>query len=587
MTDARDETDARAASAEITSGADSGPGAEGTPSTHATNRTPGADSADSPDAEFSRITLGYPDEPLRLPPTPTPAGPGTRLDAWWQQRRLDPRWHRLATWGAPAIVLLVAIVTRLVNLSSPHALVFDETYYAKDAWSQLHLGYEGSWTDGDDAKFLAGDTDVYTDTASFVAHPPLGKWVIALGMMVFGVQDAIGWRISVAIVGILLVVLTMAIAHGLFRSRIITALSGGLLAIDGNAIVMSRVALLDVILALFCLLGVGAMLLDRAWAKRRIERWVVQRELGHRHTDWGRPIWWRPWMLAAAVAFGAASAVKWSGIWFLAIFAILSIVMEAIDRRRAGIAFWPTSAVLVQGPVSFLLLVPLAAAVHLASWTGWFLSDDGYDRHWTESGGGTAWTGGLAWVPTAFQNWYHYQASMYGFHVGESTPHSYQANPLTWLFLVRPTSMYYQESDGGASAAAITEIANPLIWWACTAALVFLIYRFIRTRQYGVGVLLVGVAAGYLPWMGYLQRTVFQFYTIVFEPFLVIGLAVALAHLLGRWNDPPSRRLTGLATVGGFLILAIALSIYWFPMWIGLPMPHDFIYSHYWLRSWL
>ncbi|TPW72987.1 dolichyl-phosphate-mannose--protein mannosyltransferase [Schumannella sp. 10F1B-5-1] len=572
MTDGRDETPAPAASAA------SGP---------ATAETPTATPAPDPDADFARIALGYPAEPIAPLPVRQPPGPATRFDAWWRAKMSEPRWSLLWTWGGPGLVMLVAVVTRLVALSQPHALVFDETYYAKDAWSLLHLGYEGSWSDGDDARFLAGDTDVYTDVPSFVAHPPLGKWVIALGLMAFGAQDAIGWRISVAIVGILLVALTMAVARGLFHSRVITVLSGGLLAIDGNAIVMSRVALLDIVLALFCLLGVGAMLLDRRWARRRLEGWVIRRELGHRHTDWGPSLWWRPWMLAAAVAFGAASAVKWSGIWFLAILAIWSVVMDALDRRRAGVAFWPTSAALKQAPVSFLLLVPLAAAVHLASWTGWFVTDDGYDRHWIESGGGERWTGALSWVPTAFQNWYHYQASMYGFHVGESTPHSYQANPLTWLFLVRPTSMYYQESDGGASAAAITEIANPLIWWACTAALGFLVWRFIRTRDGAVGVLLVAIAAGYLPWMGYLHRTVFQFYTIVFEPFLVIGLAVALAHLLGRWNDPPGRRRVGFATVGTFLVLAVVLSAYWFPMWIGLPMPREFIYSHYWLRSWL
>jgi len=114
-----------------------------------------------------------------------------------------------------------------------------------------------------------------------------------------------------------------------------------------------------------------------------------------------------------------------------------------------------------QGPITFILTVPVALLVYLASWTGWFATDGGYYRHWVEDGGGSAWGGLLAWVPLDFQNWWHYQAAMYGYHVNEHTPHGYQANPLSWLFLVRPTSMYWHEN--GNNAETILDLANPLI----------------------------------------------------------------------------------------------------------------------------
>ena len=49
--------------------------------------------------------------------------------------------------------------------------------------------------------------------------------------------------------------------------------------------------------------------------------------------------------------------------------------------------FWLTGAVLKQGPVTFLLLVPVAVAVYLASWTGWLVTDGGYYRHWADEAG--------------------------------------------------------------------------------------------------------------------------------------------------------------------------------------------------------
>lgn len=510
---------------------------------------------------------------------------GSRLDAWFARR--SPRAQAALRWGAPAAVVLTASLTRLWDLGHPHALVFDETYYVKDAWSLWGLGYEGIWPAEADAMFVAGHTDVFTDDPSFVVHPPLGKWMIALGMAALGPDSSAGWRISTAIVGILAVVLVMVAGWMLFRSTTIATLAGGLMAIDGNAIVMSRVALLDNALMFFALLGFTFVLLDRAWSAERLRRWR-ERNGG----AWGPALWNRPWLIAAGAAFGAASAVKWNGLYFLAGFAVYTLVVDALARRRAGIPFWASGTVFKQAPVTFLLMVPVALAVHLASWTGWFASDAGYDRHWAELPG-NAWQGPLAWVPTSIQSLWHYQASVYAYHLGEVRPHGYQANPLTWPLLVRPTSMYYagfEQGEGGCSAqlcgASITGLANPVIWWAATAATGYLVYRLIRRREWQVGLILMGVAAGYLPWLGYLHRTVFQFYTIAFEPYLMLGLAAVLGIILGGRDDPSWRRVSGIRTVAVFVGVAIAASVFFWPMWTGMQLPYELIRIHWWLPTW-
>src|SRR5690606_29618252 len=153
------------------------------------------------------------------------------------------------------------------------------------------------------------------------------------------------------------------------------------------------------------------------------------------------------------------------------------------------------------------------AATHLATWRGGFASDGGYSRRWIEREGGAPWEGLLARVPYDWQNCRHYQATIHGYHVSESTPHPYHSNPLPWLFLVRPTSMYYHD-HGDGTASSILDIANPLIWWAATAALGFLIFRVVRGLIRGHEVstdafILTGMAAAYLPWLLYLNRTVF------------------------------------------------------------------------------
>jgi dolichyl-phosphate-mannose-protein mannosyltransferase len=521
-------------------------------------------------------------------PEPT----GTRLDDWWGRLLSTPGRRAAWRWGGPAIVTLVAAVLRLWNLGHPGVLVFDETYYVKDAYTLLNLGYEGAWPAEANDSFNAGSPDIYLTGPSFVAHPPLGKWMIATGLSLFGAEDPFGWRVSTAIIGVATVVLVMLIAFVLFRSTLLTVIAGGMFAIDGNAIVMSRVALLDGSLAFLVLLAFGAILLDRRHATRRLELWALSRRSAGRGTDWGPSLWWRPWLLTAGLLLGLATGVKWSGLYFLAFFALYTVVSDALARRRLGIPFWITGTLLKQAPVTFLLMVPIAAAAYLGTWTGWFATDGGYYRNWAEETGGL-WTGALAWVPVDLQNWWHYQASMYNYHVGEHRPHSYSANPLTWLLMVRPTSMYYEsleQGQGGCAAElcgeAITGIANPLIWWGSVAAAVYLVYRLARYRDWRHGLLLTGIAAGYLPWLLYTNRTVYQFYTIAFEPYLVLALTAVIGILLGTRRDPTWRRLSGIRVVAVYLAFAVLVSAFYYPLWTGLQAPWPFIQLHYWLPTW-
>ena len=509
-------------------------------------------------------------------------------------------------------MVLLAAGLRLWNLGLPHKLVFDETFYVKDAWSLFNNGYESTWPADANGQFEAGQTNIFTMDPSFVVHPPLGKWLIGLGMNLLGPDNSWGWRLATVVVGVLAVVLIMLVAHQLFHSRPLSLIAGFLLAIDGHAIVMSRVALLDNFVMFFALLGVGFILLDRPWHARRLSTRLLDTHLdgdGASTSSWGPTLWWRPWIVAAGLAFGLSSSVKWSGLYFLAAFGIYLVVVDALARRRHGVEFWASAAILKQAPVTFLLLVPVAVTTFLVSWTGWFVTRGGYYREWAD-GVGAAWTGPLAWVPHTLQSFWHYQAAAYTYHVGLATPHPYQANPLTWLFMIRPTSMFYQGSSQGESGCefqncseAITSVGNPLIWWAATAALFYLVYRLARYREWRVGFILMGMVAGYLPWLMYLNRTVFQFYTIAFEPYLLLGLTFVIGLALKQIPDQarPQRKRSAHSQVAEYnaqphpgvqaavavgLGIAFMLTAFFFPVWTGMQTPFAFWQLHIWMPSW-
>ncbi len=528
--------------------------------------------------------------------TAEPLLPGTHpsfYDRWRVRLASEPRLRRLYGWLVPLLVTLLAAVLRLWNLGHPHALVFDETYYVKDAWSQWNLGYAATWPEGANELFEAGQTDVFGTDPSFVVHPPLGKYLIGLGMWIFGPESSFGWRIGAAVFGVGCVLLLYLLAKSLTGSIVFAGMASFLLAIDGLGIVMSRVALLDIFLTFFTLLAFWFAVLDRRRHLDRLADRLALRLRDGRTPQWGPVLWNRPWVVAAGAAAGAATAVKWSGVWILAAIGLYLVVTDALERRRLGVAFWPLDATARQGAVSFVLLVPVALAVYLASWTGWLVTDGGYDRHAADAAPAT---GLLSWVPLSLQSLWKYHQTIYGSMTSITSEHGYMSPAWQWPLLWRPTSMYVASTADGQDGCAggvngcietLYSMPNPLLWYASIAALVFLVYRFVRDRDWRHAVVLVAIGAAWLPWLAYPERTIFQFYTIVMWPFLLLGLTFALREIAAPRDAGPERRLAGQRVVLVFLAVAVALSVFWYPLWSAMQVPYDFYRLHSWMRGWV
>lgn len=481
-----------------------------------------------------------------------------------------------------ALVMLIASLTRLWNLGFPAKLVFDETYYVKDALTLSLEGHEKSWPDGSDPLFEGGALFGYLVEAAFVVHPPLGKWLIASGMWLVGPEQSAGWRLSTAVLGILTVAILMLVANRLFRSVALSISAGLLLAIDGLAITMSRTALLDASLTFFLLLGFLFFLVDQEKSRFLIARAIRQ--------STNSVLWFRPWLILTGVTLGLASSIKWSGLYLLAGIGIYVVVSETLLRKNSEERNWLTNGVLFQGAYSFLSLVPTALAAYLVTWLGWILGSNGYVRNWAAE---NSLPGAFGALPNWLQSLWHYHEMIYRFHLNLSTAHNYEAHPIGWLIGFRPTAFFYEKYQLGQNgceiaagcSAAITALGNPLTWVGSTVAVVYLVYRYIRRRERIIGLTLLGTASLYLPWLILSERTVFQFYSVSFQPWLILGLVFALRQLRRQLN----KRSKGLASVVvlGFFVLAVSLSIFFLPVNIGLFLPYELWQLRMWLPSWI
>jgi dolichyl-phosphate-mannose-protein mannosyltransferase len=515
----------------------------------------------------------------------------TRADRAVQERLVRPLPDDgLWGWGGPLLVALFAGIMRFWHLGTPKAFIFDETYYAKDGYALLKFGVEQDFIKGDvKGKDLANDHilagnlhDLFTGNSSYVVHPPAGKWVIALGEWLFG-MNPFGWRFMVAVAGTLTVLMTARIGRRLFRSTLLGCVAGLLLSVDGLHFVMSRTALLDTLLMFWVLAAFGALLIDRD----RSRRLLASRAL--HLSPFGPGLGLRPWRLVAGVCLGLACATKWSGLWFVVVFGLMTVLWDVGARKTAGVRRPWLGALLRDAGPAFASLVLVAFGVYLASWTGWFLGGDrAYYRYWASD------HPGWGFVPDALISLWHYHHEAYNFHTHLESFHPYRSSPWGWLVLARPVSFYYQGPKLGESGCdvttcsqAITALGTPAIWWAACLALPVLLFLWAGRRDWRAGALLAGVAAGYLPWFLFQQRTVFSFYSVVFVPFLALGIAMVLGLVIGDRAGSPRRRQWGVAAAGAYVLLAVANFLWLLPVLSARVIPYADWARRMWWGSWI
>ncbi|MGA5220077.1 dolichyl-phosphate-mannose--protein mannosyltransferase [Streptomyces cinereoruber] len=512
----------------------------------------------------------------------------------------DRLW-RLLAWGGPLLVTAVAGLLRFWNLGKPNAVIFDETYYAKDSWALINQGYEGAWPKDIDGTILRDPGSVVVPTdPGYVVHPPMGKWVIGVGEKLFGFEP-FGWRFMVALLGTLSVLMLCRIGRRLFRSTLLGCLAGLLLAVDGLHFVMSRTALLDQVLMFFVLASFGCLVLDRDRVRKRLAAALPEDEEGVLRPDAevaeSLRFGWRPWRIAAGVMLGLAAATKWNGLYVMVAFGLMTVLWDVAGRRTAG-AVRPYVSVIRKDLVpAFVSVVPVAIVTYLVTWTGWIVGDKGYFRTWAADqdklhGGGT-WS----WLPDWLRSLWHYETEVYSFHVGLTSPHTYESNPWSWIVLGRPVSYFYESpapgtqgcpADAGEKCAQeVLALGTPLLWWAACFAILYVLWRWAFRRDWRAGAIACGIAAGWLPWFLYQERTIFLFYAVVFVPFLCLAVAMMLGALIGPRGSTERRRTFGAVAAGCLVLLIVWNFIYFWPIYTGTPIPLEDWRGRMWLDTWV
>ncbi|AKU18762.1 membrane protein [Luteipulveratus mongoliensis] len=531
--------------------------------------------------------------------------------------------ERLWAWLGPAIVTVLGGLPRFWDLGRPHQLIFDETYYVKQGWSVIRNGYELRVRDtivqggstfnvpGDhqgqvaDSYFTNGlHPTAYGTDADLVVHPPVGKWMIGIGENFFGINDSFGWRFAVAVVGTIAIYLVGRAAWHLFRSATLATIASVLLAVEGMEFVHSRVGILDIIVMFWALAAFVAILADRDYARKRLADKVAgMRDAGTfigSNRLGGPRLGWRPWRWVAGICLGLGTATKWSDGFYLVAFGLMTVLWDLGARRAVGVRRWISATFIKDAIPAAFTMVGLTIVTYLFTWTGWFRADNSYQRHWAathpanQDNGISPDSSLFGWLPDSMRSLWQYHVEMYNSAANITSFHEYMSNPWSWMVQARPTSYFYESPKRGqqgcdvdSCSKAITSLGNVSIWWVATVALFVLLFFWLLRRDWRAGAILGGIAAGWLPWFMYQERTIFTFYAVTFAPYVVLAVVYICGLVLGKETDSAERRRVGRLVVGGYVSLAVAFFVFWWPLYTAQVIPYRQWQLHMWFPSWI
>ncbi len=378
---------------------------------------------------------------------------------------------------------------------------FDEIYHARTAWEHLN----GVWP--------------YE-----ITHPPLGKEILSLGILLFGMTP-FGWRFSGTLFGVLMLPLLYIFLKKLFGGRWIPSLGTLFLATDFMHYVQTRIATIDTYSVFFILLMYLFLYL-----------WISEDRL---------------WALAlCGISFGLGAASKWTSIYAGAGLALLWAIewVRRFVRARRGKKGAVIGSFVFNVFFCLVFFIALPALIYLISYLPYARASGVrlFSRDYLA----------MVWENQNYMFTYHAKLVL-------GATHPYSSVWYQWLVDYRPI-LYVMESASERSSIRIAAWLNPVLCWGGLMSLPPLVWMLFVRKDRRAGFILAGYLSQLLPWVP-VTRLTFAYHYFPSTLFLVLSLSYFLA--LRRENERLWRS-PALILVSG----SAALFLLFFPVLNGLPI---------------
>ncbi len=363
-------------------------------------------------------------------------------------------------------VVIFAAVTRFYNLGSPPTHYFDEVYHAFTAQNMLHgVTKAWEWWNPNPSGFAYEWT-----------HPPLAKEAMVIGMAMLN-ENSFGWRFPGALLGVGSVILIFFIAKEIFDDELLALIASAIFALDGLALVLSRIGMNDSYMLFFALASVLTYLKKKNF-----------------------------W---SAVFLGLALASKWSALWVIPIIFVTHFVL----KRKLKWTY-----------IFFFIVPPI---IYISTYFPVFTNKEIQNEY--IAGSSYATKTDKIGIP-ALDMFMDTQKQMWWYHTRLKATHPYTSMWYTWPLMVRPIYLYTSNEIEG-QVARIYAMGNPIIFWGGITAIISATYLAAKERNKKLGLVIFAYLVFFTPW-ALSPRIMFLYHYLPSVPFM----AITTAYILRRFK---------------------------------------------------
>ncbi len=398
---------------------------------------------------------------------------------------------------------------------------FDEIYHARTAYEFIHKLPVYEWT-----------------------HPPLGKSIISIGIMLFG-MNPFGFRVMGTLFGVLMVPVMYLFGKRVLKNSFYALFVATVFSFDFMHFTQTRIATIDSYVTFFIILMFYFM--------------YQYYTMSYYDTEFKKTL--KP-LLLSGISFGLAAASKWQGIYAATGLAVLFFMSmyrrwkeyeyeRSIKNVKTTSVYSNYAFKTILWCVLFFIVIPMG--IYGLSYFQYLQCE------------------GSQGLQTIINN----QSGMLNYHAGISQTHPYMSSWWSWPLSIRPI-LYSLESVSDGVKSTIASFNNPAISWAGVVAIFFCIAKYSRKFDRTAIFLLVGYGAQYLTWIP-IGRTTYIYHYFPTLPFTVLMIAYMFKDRFDKKYTVPI----------AYMALVVLLFIAFYGVISGVPVSVEYVNKYLkWLPGW-
>ena len=327
---------------------------------------------------------------------------------------------------------------------------FDEVYFARTAYEYVENIPTYEWT-----------------------HPPLGKLIQAIPILITKHLSPFNYRLMGNISGILMIIIMYLFGKELFKKRKYSIFASLLMFFDTFHFVQTRMGTVDSHLVLFMMISALGMI-----------KYCNNKKMIN--------------LLISGIFFGLSVCVKWTGLYCGLGLAIIYFTYM-IKNKEFNLKH-------ILSGFSFLVVIPLIFYI------GLYLLFPNNNINYTNN----------------LKSIMKQQEQMYNYHSKLDAEHFFSSDWYTWPISYKPV-WYHEAIVDTTSKETISGIGNIVIWWVGIVAMISLIPKLLKKDKNSF-YLLVLILSLWLPYV-FIGRIMYMYHYFPVLPFMMLAITGLFKHI--------------------------------------------------------